>query len=149
MIGIPVCVSVCLPEQRLLPLNCLSLTEIQINQCLNSVYKQVFIWREIVQTHLRLQPAGQWIDLKITQKHPKWTSTKTYEGIINCVRFDFWVTEWENVWRMKTEKGALTDLQRDVWGDEIRHLKQRNQEGHQDGAECSAEEDIWNYKILL
>ncbi len=39
------------------------------------------------------------IDLKITQKHPKRTSIKTYEGMINSVRF---------------ELGALTDLQRDV-----------------------------------
>lgn len=47
--GFKVCVCVCvLPEQLLLPLSCLSLTEIQIKQYLKSVCKQIFFLESVM-----------------------------------------------------------------------------------------------------
>lgn len=64
------CVCV-LPEQRLLPLSFLSLTEIQIKQYLKSVCKKISFLESvtILQTDLQLQPAGQMNRPNTHKKH--------------------------------------------------------------------------------
>lgn len=69
--GFKVCVCVCvLPEQLLLPLSCLSLTEIQIKQYLKSVCKQIFFLESVMkfcEHTYNYSLLDKWIHLKHTR----------------------------------------------------------------------------------